>query len=234
MGFFDKLRKPKEEGITKCISGEERYLETKESFAKNIIDTRCPYCSAPLDTAPARKKKCPSCGQFIYVRTRPSDNQRILVTEEDAKSLDALKNLGVSQKEYQDIEKQLSQKFRTAPSQGDIVWTILNERLISAMKKNDWQQMGMLYWSQARLLYELGKEFFRPGQEAARCVLRNYQSMGVRKVEILTAGDSYCCEKCRALKGKVFTVKKALETMPIPVMDCEKGLCRCIYLSVVD
>jgi hypothetical protein len=234
MGFFDKFKKAKEEEIPKDVSIKKQYLNIEEPSPKSVIDAKCPYCNTPLDPVPTRKKKCPSCGEFIYVRTRPSDNQRILVTEEDAKSLDALKNLGVSQKEYQDIEKQLSQKFRTAPSQGDIVWTILNERLISAMKKNDWQQMGMLYWSQARLLYELGKEFFRPGQEAARCVLRNYQSMGVRKVEILTAGDSYCCEKCRALKGKVFTVKKALETMPIPVMDCEKGWCRCLYVSAVD
>lgn len=199
-----------------------------------FINRKCPYCNAILDPVPTRKKECPSCGKFIYVRTRPSDRQPILVTEEEAKSLDALKNLNVSQKEYQNTEKELSKKYKTAPSQGDIVWAILNQRLLSAMKKNDWQEMKMLYWQQARLLYEQGKEFFRLLQEASRCELRNYQSSGVcKKVEILTAGDQ-SCDKCNALNGKVFTIKNALETMPIPVKDCEKRWCRCCYVAVID
>ncbi|MHC3130322.1 MAG: hypothetical protein IBV52_09640 [Candidatus Bathyarchaeota archaeon] len=234
MGFFDKFKKPKGEELPKDVSVERQYPKTEKPSRKSIIDTKCPYCNASLYPVPTRKKKCPSCGEFIYVRTRPSDRQRILVTDEEAKSLDALERLGVSQKEYQNTEKELSKKFKTAPSQGDIVWAILNERLLSAMKKNDWQQMKMLYWEQARLLYEQGKEFLRLQQEAARCELRNYQSSGVvKKVEILTAGDQ-SCEKCNALNSKVFTIKQALEIMPIPVEDCEKGWCRCLYLPVVD
>jgi hypothetical protein len=42
----------------------------------------CPYCRNRLDKKPGRKKKCPHCANFIYVRTRPLDNQKVLVTEE--------------------------------------------------------------------------------------------------------------------------------------------------------
>jgi phage FluMu protein Com len=39
----------------------------------------CPYCNHQLEKMPGRKKKCPSCGNDIFVRTRPQDKRRILV-----------------------------------------------------------------------------------------------------------------------------------------------------------
>lgn len=198
-----------------------------------FVANTCPHCKMTLDLMPKRKTKCPLCGNDIYVRTDPFSKQKILLNRDDAFSLDTLKHLDVSQKEYKDTEKELSKKFKVSPSQGDVVWAILNERLLSAMKKSDWQQMKMLYWEQARLLYEQGKEFFRLLQEAARCELRNYQSSGVvKKVEILTAGNQ-SCEKCNVLSGKVFTINEALEIMPIPVKDCgNDGWCRCCYIPL--
>ncbi|MCX6844454.1 MAG: hypothetical protein NTX53_19505 [candidate division WOR-3 bacterium] len=44
----------------------------------------CPHCQQRLEMMPVRKKKCPSCGQFIYVRTRPADRAKVLVTEAQA------------------------------------------------------------------------------------------------------------------------------------------------------
>jgi len=46
-----------------------------------FVDAICPYCSSALEKKPGRKKKCPHCGNFIYVRTRPIDRERVLVTE---------------------------------------------------------------------------------------------------------------------------------------------------------
>ena len=48
----------------------------------------CPYCNAQLDSMPTRKKKCPSCGKFILVRTRLPDRERVLVTEEGARQIE--------------------------------------------------------------------------------------------------------------------------------------------------
>ena len=48
------------------------------------------------------------------------------------------------------------------------------------------------------------------------------------------------CEACRKLDGKVFTIEKALEEMPIPVIECttnmydkNRGFCRCCYIVVI-
>ncbi len=48
-------------------------------------DALCPYCSGLLEKAPARKKKCPHCGNYMYVRGGKA------YTEEGAKKADFLR-----------------------------------------------------------------------------------------------------------------------------------------------
>jgi len=48
-------------------------------------------------------------------------------------------------------------------------------------------------------------------------------------VKINTANDEYVCEECRKLSKMVFTIDKALETMPIP-NNCTNENCRCWYV----
>jgi DNA-directed RNA polymerase subunit RPC12/RpoP len=52
------------------------------------VEPKCPYCGHTLEKKPVRKKKCPSCGNFIFVRTRPSDRQKVLVTEQQAAQIE--------------------------------------------------------------------------------------------------------------------------------------------------
>lgn len=49
----------------------------------------CPYCGHELAKVPGRKTKCPFCGEFMYVRTRPSDRARVVVTEAQAAEIEA-------------------------------------------------------------------------------------------------------------------------------------------------
>ena len=35
-----------------------------------------------------KKKKCSACGEFVYVRTRPSDWERVLVTFDQTAEID--------------------------------------------------------------------------------------------------------------------------------------------------
>ncbi len=48
------------------------------------LDNLCPNCEAPFATRPNKKTKCANCGSFVFVRTRPFDRQRVLVTESQA------------------------------------------------------------------------------------------------------------------------------------------------------
>lgn len=47
----------------------------------------CPNCLGVLAKVPGRKTKCPHCGQYMYVRTRP-DSVRVVVTEQEADRID--------------------------------------------------------------------------------------------------------------------------------------------------
>jgi hypothetical protein len=52
------------------------------------IDALCPYCLVAFAKRPQRKAKCPACGGYVYVRTRPLDEARVLLTEKDAVALE--------------------------------------------------------------------------------------------------------------------------------------------------
>jgi DNA-directed RNA polymerase subunit RPC12/RpoP len=206
----------------------------------------CPYCGASLEKVPQRKTKCPSCGHLIYVRTRPSDKEQLLVTEDMAKQIDSewaaltdqrkyervLRNAGIDAREYDTAKRELTKKFGEPPGPRDIVWGVLNNHLAVAAGRKDWHNMKMLYFELAAILWEEGGDFFPILQEVRRCELRHYQSLGDKSVEIL-AGS---CEKCRPFNGKVLTIKEALDTMPVPVKECENenGWCRCMYTPTID
>ena len=208
MGLFDKLKKD----------------------IQTASNANCPHCNALLDPALQRKKKCASCGKDIYVRTDPFKRVKILVSHDDALSIDVISTLGFTEKEYRAVAKELSHDFKTAtPFIRDVVSSIIGKRQLDSFKRKDWQQAKMLYWEQARLLHQLGKDFFGVLQESAKCELYHYQAMGIDKAEILTAGET-SCSKCQSLNGEILNVTEALEAMPIPVKDCENRFCRCLYL----
>lgn len=48
------------------------------------LESKCPYCSHPLEHLPERKTRCPCCGNAIHVRTRPADRKCVLLTEDQA------------------------------------------------------------------------------------------------------------------------------------------------------
>jgi predicted RNA-binding Zn-ribbon protein involved in translation (DUF1610 family) len=51
------------------------------------VDPICPCCNIRLDKKPTNKKKCPNCGSIIYVRIRPHDREKVLVSETQAKQI---------------------------------------------------------------------------------------------------------------------------------------------------
>ena len=44
--------------------------------------TDCPHCGAPFDPLPRAKKRCPACGQMVWVRSGP-DGRRYILREAD-------------------------------------------------------------------------------------------------------------------------------------------------------
>jgi len=223
----------------------------------DLRKAECPSCHGQLKKIPGSKTKCPHCGNYIHVLTRPSDNARVVVDEVNAEKIReewAIKtgrhDIYLVEKRSKEAEKQekeiihqtLLKKFGKEPSKDDIEWSFSNNRLVDAMKQNDWNEIGLIYRKQAILLDKEGRDSTRVRQESnkafkkvMRNVLLDYQkSAVVDKVEILAAGEN-SCPACMALNGKIYTIRQALKENPLPVENCNGGYgyCRCCYLPVV-
>jgi hypothetical protein len=248
MRLFSKIfDRPKQENNNPAIKAKDRQK------------AKCPYCQGKLKKVPGRRTKCPHCGNFIFVRTRPSkDRQRVLVREDQLEKLEkewqqyraieefkrGLQNsdLGFTEQKYLKIKKDLTKKFGFSPPKGDILWGVSHLLLEEAMKVRDRHRMKMLYFNMALFLHQENKDCFKILQEVARCELKNEQkSRVVKKVEILTAGDQ-SCPACQELAGKILTIEEAFRDMPIPVKNCSfklnpeapTGWCRCCYVPVIE
>ena len=53
------------------------------------LGSDCPYCERALPKRPERKTACPYCGEWIYVRSRPLDRARVLLTGQQASQVEA-------------------------------------------------------------------------------------------------------------------------------------------------
>lgn len=229
--------------------GEKRPAQDKKKESGPAV---CPYCKKALDKVPQRKKKCPFCKNFIYVRTSPSTRKRVLVTEDEAKkielewekvhsvarSLSALEQYGITEREFNARKNKLSRKLGREANDRDVVWSIFNELIT---KTRDLQKLKTIYYEMALFLNEKGRDAFKLLQQSAKMGLMHLRQEGVvKKVSISTAREN-SCEACQKLEGKVYTVERALKEMPIPCRDCtyelysdKVGFCRCMYFMELD
>lgn len=217
-----------------------------EDKLKRKSDIFCPYCKGNLKTEPKRKKKCPHCKNFIYVRTSPSTRQKVLVTEDGVKEIEkewrgisnrnsCLRNLegyGINERSFKLRKNEISQQSNSEPDDVEVILSIYNDLI---QKNNDLQTLKMINYQIALYLNSEGRNYLKIRQESSKAELLYYQSLGVEKVEIMTVGDQ-ACENCKKLKNKIFRVSDALEIMPVPCKDCafqlyneNYGFCRCYY-----
>lgn len=147
---------------------------------------------------------------------------------------------GINQEEYDQIRKGLTTAFKCEPSPNDVVWSLFQKLIIKFSQQNDFSELSQLYYGMAIFLNEEGKDSFQSAKESRKCELYSYKKIGLMKnVEILCAFD--CCESCKNLSGKLFSINEALEKMPIPVKKCSRplnnnklGFCRCIFIPKID
>ena len=92
------------------------------------LKNSCPYCGGGLEKRPTRKTKCPNCGEFIYVKTRPIDRQQVLVTLKDAELLDQQRHVtaGINdalvydERAIEETRKNLAKALKRTPSDFDV------------------------------------------------------------------------------------------------------------------
>lgn len=134
MGVFDLFRsKPNADNQQREIKDERK--------------AECPDCHKALSKIPGAKTKCPHCGEFIFVRTRPKDNARVVVTKAEADKIDeewtivaGTHDIFVAEKEEFAKEKEILRKRfgGKEPSDNDVRWGLLNKQLMEHAKNGDW------------------------------------------------------------------------------------------------
>ena len=177
----------------------------------------CPYCGVNQEPPPMRRRKCRDCGQIIHVRTDREERKKYLLTAEEAERM-AAKDAGLARERRNEEWKQPSEQVRIGMQAGDL------------------QSLQAGYQQQARILFVEGRPHRHLAQEATRAQLLSLLELGVAGVEVMNADDERVCTHCQSLAGKVFTIPRALEAMPIPGPNCtdgnEKnthgGRCRCV------
>jgi predicted RNA-binding Zn-ribbon protein involved in translation (DUF1610 family) len=118
----------------------------QSSETKDERKAECPNCQTALSKIPGSKTKCPNCGKFMFVRTRPKDNARIVVTKEESDKIDEDWSIisGTHDsfiKEEEDFAKEkeiLRNRFGKEPSENDVKWGLLNKQLIETARNGDW------------------------------------------------------------------------------------------------
>lgn len=120
----------------------------------------CPHCSGQLTKMPARKVKCRYCGNDIYVRTRPTDRVRVLVTAADAVRIEEEWNWRPPTprpkrppaEEFRKEAATLAARFGRAPSDVDVCWSLANKQLLLHAGRSDWGLYRNVRFDMAELL----------------------------------------------------------------------------------
>jgi len=190
---------------------------------------KCPYCDSFLDTIPKRKKKCPSCGESIYVRLGK------LLTEEDAIMYDwaeRLAEFGVNLQHILNERESLSAKFGFRAPINDVIWSVMNKAIPNQSNPN---KLEFLYGKMANFLYDEGKDPSGIVEEMKKVQIKRLQREVAKHkssfveviIKVHTCNDHLVCENCKKASSRSFTVEEFLEEMPIPGECTNPTGCRC-------
>lgn len=187
---------------------------------------KCPYCLYKFEDAPKRKKKCPNCGNYIYVK------KETLLTQEEADIRNWIERLYISRKNFDRNRDILSEKFGKVASVNDTIWAILNAKTQS----RDLFERRVAYYEMSNLALAEGKDSKLYIKAALETKLLELKKDGFKEVIIVGYGgrndDPNTCEKCREEIGKKYKIDDVLKEMPIPAVCENPDGCRCDYEPV--
>jgi len=138
----------------------------KTSFKKVGEENRCPHCKKELSIIPSRKKRCEFCNKYIYVRTRPVDRKKVLVTEKQKEEIDEQWDIyfmaredTLLSKDPEFVEKriELKKRFGREPLINDIKWGIYNDRILKFSSTMEWGLYRNNKLDMAQLLIKEGR-----------------------------------------------------------------------------
>lgn len=216
--------------------------EIKKAFSKlsqssrlekiGNVDAVCPYCNVALEEKPARKKKCPNCGNFIYVRTRPIDNKKVLVTcaqidlmEEQWAIYHGTHDEYLRQKSIVEQEKaELTERFGGPPAQNDVQWSLLNKQIIEHSRSGNWGFYRNARFEMAEILRKERKLRQALSTYLEVCYLDlngPNNTGGINSAEILKKYPPFSANSAFLAPGVVDRIMKIIKKLQIDLADVQ-------------
>lgn len=161
MGIFDFLKSKKDNNYEADVVVARPELPAYQDLREAV----CPYCKFALSKVPGRKTKCPSCGNFMYVRTSPKNIRAVLTEKEVEKVEEEWSIFNGNHDHYLSEKKRIDDRraeLKTSregvePSGYDVRWSLLNEDSISSASRGDWLSYRCFRYQMADLLKKEGK-----------------------------------------------------------------------------
>lgn len=153
--LFRKREKPEERSAEpeSVLPAGDPVLEESAPGASGLLaevfsrtEPVCPYCGTTLEKMPGRKKKCPGCSNYIYVRSRPDDGKPVLVKDVEHSIVEAYRQVQRSisdgglfeENDLPQARAALRKQFGHEPSEGDVFWRLFNEKSMELAKYRNW------------------------------------------------------------------------------------------------
>jgi len=196
----------------------------------------CPYCNYKFDKMPQKKKQCPNCKNFIRSRTRPLDNQKILIREDQIDELEmqwAFKN-GYSVSQINALKKEgrkSAQEYANQIKGNSKEYTGISRANIKKIREiiADYYLEGKKFGETSREIVRLVENLdieraslivrTETAEANYRQILNKYRKDRIEEVDVLVALDDQTCDICRALDGKRFSINKPPKSLFTKAVD---------------
>jgi uncharacterized Zn finger protein (UPF0148 family)/ribosomal protein L40E len=145
--------------------------ETSAKREGPVIVPLCPYCGSALKKLPQRKTLCPSCKKPIYVRSRPANRKKTLVTQEQADEIEEEWTIAREVDELSDSDRQRFENIRKAIREKygsevpkkihralhDVRWSSYNREGLECVRKSNFGMFRNTRLRMAQMMQEEGK-----------------------------------------------------------------------------
>jgi len=225
-------------GFISAIKG--MFSSGKEAVHENInlnerignTDPICPYCDSELDKFPGRKKKCPSCGEFIYVRTRPNDEKKILVREDQIIEVEELwsikngnhKEFLAERKLFSDKKAELASSLGKEPNDNEVKYALLELELEKYANEYQWGLYRNARLSMGDILKKEGKtsEAINTYLEVCYIDINGPNNCGTRDPEILKEFPPFDPKNAFIAPGVINYLLTLMDQAGIDIKEIEK------------
>jgi DNA-directed RNA polymerase subunit RPC12/RpoP len=137
---------------------------SNEYTAIGNADPICPYCGHKFEKMPGRKKECPECKKTFFVRTRPSDNKKVLVTSDQAIEVNRQNKIRTGQfderqqRSYSTVRKEIQTRLGKEPTNYEVMSAFLTGECRYFASRNDWGFYTNTLGEQEKLAEDFGNK----------------------------------------------------------------------------